>query len=150
MAQTNQFLGIVPERIEDRSTRLFADYRLELKERGVRLLLQRSVQCANRYHKSWSFLCRFSIFTAIRGMGEDTIRELGKTFQLRRRPSLSSTSDHCLIVSPIRPPGGCKSYLFFESFNIHGEAREQQLSPPALLQWGCRVTDGALLLLQTG
>ncbi len=78
----------------------------------------------------------FSIFMAIRGMGEYTIRELGKTFQLRRRPSLSSTSDHCLIVRPIRPPGGCISYLFFESFNIHGEAREQQLSPPALLQWG--------------
>jgi hypothetical protein len=41
----------------------------------------------------------FKRLEEVGNVGSVTIRELGNTFQLRRMPSRSSTSDHCSMVS---------------------------------------------------
>ena len=44
----------------------------------------------------------FKRLEEVGNVGSVTIRELGNTFQLRRMPSRSSTSDHCSMVSLAR------------------------------------------------
>jgi hypothetical protein len=92
---------IIPEGVEDGLAGSPADNGLILKQRRVRLLLQRGVEGANGDHEARGFLREGSACPRRHcdgrwagGSGQRTMRELGNVFQLRRRPSLSSISLH--------------------------------------------------------
>jgi hypothetical protein len=53
------------EGVQDRSARLFTNYRLELQEGSIRFLFKRSIQCANRYNKAGGFLWYLSVLKEV-------------------------------------------------------------------------------------
>lgn len=53
--------------------------------------------------------CHYSALSRAFSVTKHTIRELGKTFQLSRRPSRSSISDHCSFSASISMVSGAQS-----------------------------------------